>query len=121
MPGSGMSTRAAHPAVGADDDVLHVVEPLGPGVDHRVHLAGVGIDLRVGGERAGQRAVEVVASDGLELVGQLDRAPAGLDHRPRRAGEPADVGVRAAGAVVPVAAGDVGLTAEVADTFVEPT
>ena len=71
--------RAAHLAVVADDDVLHVVEPLGPGVDHRVHLARVGIDLRVGGERAGQGAVEVVASDGLELVG---RARPGT-HRPR--------------------------------------
>ena len=104
--------RAPHPAVVADHDVLHVVEPLGPGVDHRVHLARVGIDLRVGGERAGQRAVEVVAPDGLELVGELDRAPAGLDHRPRRAGEPADVGVGPARAVVPVASGDVGLAAE---------
>ena len=99
MPGSGMSTVRRTLPSAADDHVLHVVHPLGPGVDHRVHLAGVGVDLRMGGERAGQRAEEVVAADGLELVGQLDRAPAGLDHRPRRAGEPADVGVRAASAL----------------------
>ena len=104
---------AAHATIGAHDDVLHVVQPLRQCVDDGVHLAGVGVDLRVRGEGAGQRAEEVVAGDGLQLVGQLDRAAAGLDHRPGGAGEPADVGVRAAGTVVPVAARDVGLATAV--------
>jgi hypothetical protein len=119
IPGSGMSS-GADPAVGADDHVLDVVHPLGRGVHHGVHLARGRVDLGVRGERARKRAEEVVAADGLELVGQLDRAPARLDHRPRGAGEPADVGVGAARVVAPVRAGDVGLAA-VAATLAEPT
>ena len=106
--------RAAHPAIGCDHDVLDMIEPLTPGVDHGVHLAAVGVDLRVGGERARQRAEEVVAADGLELVGELDRAPAGFDHRPRAAGEPTDVGVRRHRAGVPVRTGDVRFATNVA-------
>jgi hypothetical protein len=64
----GMVHGSADLAVGCDDDVLDVVEPLREGVHHRVHLAGVRVDLGVGGEGARQGAEEVVAADGLELV-----------------------------------------------------
>ena len=69
----------------------------------------------MGGERTRQRAEEVVAPDGLELVGHLHRAAAGFDHRPRGPGEAADVGVRTTARTVPVVARDVRLAAPLAE------
>ena len=94
--------RAVHSAVLAHAHVLDVVEPLCPGVDHGVHLARCRIDLRVGGECAGQRAEEVVVPDGLEFVRELDRASTGLDHGPRGAGERTHVRVGPARRIVPI-------------------
>ena len=74
----------AHLAVGADDDVLHVV-PL-PVVDDRVQLSRARVALRVRSERTGQRAAEVGHLHRVEVVGQLDREAAGLDDRQRAAG-----------------------------------
>ena len=51
-----------------------------PLVGHRVQLAGGGVPVGMGGEAAGQRAVEVAVGHRLEIVGQLDRQR----RRPRR-------------------------------------
>ena len=102
---------AADLALGANHDVLHVVHPLAPRIHDRMHLTGVGVDLRVGGEGTGQGAEEVVSAHGVEFVGELDRTTTCFHHRPRGAGEPADVGVGRDRVVVPVATRDVGHTA----------
>ena len=101
---------ASHATVVADNHVLDVVQPLREGVDDGVHLAGVGVDFRVGGECAWQGPEEVVAGNGLEFVRHFDGATAGFDHRPRCTREPTDVGVGAAAVVIPVVPGNVRLT-----------
>ena len=107
--------RAVHATVLTHADVLNVVHPLGPRVHDRVHLAGHRIELRMSGERAGQGAEEIVATHGLQLVGEFDGATSGLHHGPRGAGEGADVRVRTTRRVVPIASGNVGQSARRAD------
>ncbi len=91
--GDGDVERLGDPAVTADDDVLDVVDQVGPVVAHGVEFAGGGVVLRVGTEGAGERVVEAVDAQRVQLVVELDGRLAGFDHRPGGAGEPADVGV----------------------------
>ena len=84
-----------HPAVAADDHVLHAVELVRVGVADGVQFAGRRVVPRVGGEGAGQRAVEAVVADGVEFVGEGHGRGTGLDHRPGPAGEAAHRRVRA--------------------------
>jgi hypothetical protein len=85
--------HTADPAVDADDDVLDVVGQLSPRVAQGVHLAGVRVDLGVGGEPVGEGAAEVAGGDAVEFVVQFDRERPSLDQCERAARVPADAGV----------------------------
>ncbi len=81
------------PSVGADDDVLDVIDEVGPVVGHGVEFAGCRVVLRMGAEAVRQGAEEPVGAERVELVAEFDGWRTGLDHRPRGAREPADVRV----------------------------
>ncbi len=68
------------PSSDVDDRVLHLVAPR-PVVGDGVQFAGHRVTLGVGGVPAGKGAVEVGRPDGLQLLGQLVGARAGLDDR----------------------------------------
>ena len=78
-----------HPTVAADDHVLHPIELVRIGVADGVQFAGCRVVFGVGGEAAGQGAVEAVVPDGVEVVGEGHGRGAGLDHRPGLPGEAA--------------------------------
>ncbi len=80
-----------HRALGVEDDVLVVVPA--EEVGQRVQLAADRVEVGVGGEPAGQAAVEVAGADGVELVAQLVRQRPRLHGRERAPGQPDDVGV----------------------------
>ena len=82
---------APDPAVGADHGVAQVVP--GPEVADGVELARDRVQLRVGGVALGQRPVEAVGPDRVQLVGQLDGGGAGLHDGPGAPGVADDVGV----------------------------
>ena len=91
-----------HDAVGADHGVLEVGE--GPVVRRWRGASPVaGIDLRVGGVAVGEGAAEVGVADGVELVGELDGAGAGLDDGEGLAAEADHVGVGGLHAAVALA------------------
>ena len=91
-----------------------MIHPLRQGIHHCVHLARVHVDLGVGRKCSGKGAKEVVATDRLEFVGQLDWASASFDHGPSSSRKATHICVRSAVAVVPVASLDIGLTAALA-------
>ena len=83
---------APHAAIAADDNVADGVEAWALVAD-RVHLARVGVEMRVRGEAALERAAKGIVGDGLELGAHAHGKAAGLGDRPRAAGMRDDVGV----------------------------
>jgi len=68
---------AAHPPRGVDDDVPDMIPS--PEVRDGVQFAGPMVGLRVRGEAPGQRAVEVIWSERVQLIAKLVRQRACLD------------------------------------------
>ena len=80
--------------VSTDHRVLHGV-PAIHAVRNRMQLIGFRITLGMGGVAAGERAVEIADTDGVELVGHLEIGDTGLDQGEGPARMSDHVGVRA--------------------------
>ena len=109
--------RLTHFAIGAHHHVLNMIHPLGPRINHGMHLPGHRINFGMCGKRPGQRAFKVVSTNGFQLVGKFYRRASRLNHGPGFAGKRAHIGIRTTHRIVPVGPRNIWLPSEAAQLF----
>ena len=85
----------AYFAISAHHDVLNMIHPLRPRIDHGMHLTRHRINFGVCGKRPRKRAFKIVSAHGFQLIGQFNRGTPSFNHCPSFTSKRAYVGIRA--------------------------